>query len=153
MSKSTFNMSNKIGQMGEYVSLKYIRQKDAGAHKAGGGNYPDGDIRLSSGDLVEVKTDLEMASSRNHYIELSHKGKPSGLSTTKSKWWFVVTATKIVVCKTEKLREAVKTLRKTSKTNDDEKLMGYCLMPKSVLNDIKENVVSHGCHISLTRFA
>ena len=153
MAKSEFNMSDKLGQMGEYAALTHIQKKDSGAVKAGNGNYPDGDIRLSNGDLVEVKTDLKMASSGNHYIEMSHKGKPSGLTATKSKWWFVVTATKIIICEVEKLREAVASARINTKENDDGKLMGYYLMPKHVLNEVKTKVVSHGCHISFTRFS
>lgn len=46
-------------------------------------------ILMDRGGKVEVKRDFKARETGNVFVELLHRGKPSGLSTTESEWWAV----------------------------------------------------------------
>jgi len=41
---------------------------------------------------IEVKTDFEYHKTGNFYIEYQSRGKPSGISTTKAKYWALISS-------------------------------------------------------------
>lgn len=65
---------------------------------------------FSEGDTIEVKTDFKAHKTGNIAIEVSSFGKPSGLVTTTSKYWYVHLAKKDfgIMVKTEKLRSIIR---------------------------------------------
>ena len=45
---------------------------------------------IVTGDKTEVKSERDIwVGTRNHYVEISSRGKPSGIQTTEAKWWTI----------------------------------------------------------------
>jgi hypothetical protein len=45
---------------------------------------------IVAGDKTEVKSERDIwANTGNHYVEISSRGKPSGIQTTEAKWWTI----------------------------------------------------------------
>ena len=44
-------------------------------------------ILQEGGDTIEVKSDKRASQTGNIYVELTYKGKPSGITKSKAKWW------------------------------------------------------------------
>jgi hypothetical protein len=68
--------------------------------------------RLLSNDddrlTVEVKADYRAASTGRHFVELSARGKPSGLMVTQSAYWAVaLDSGSVVMVPVERMRELV----------------------------------------------
>jgi len=85
----TFDRDLKIGKKYEQVVLEAIRQKYSQAFIQEG-YCKEWDIyipELSFG--IEVKSDKKSMHTGNIVIEIEFNGKPSALSTTKSKYWVI----------------------------------------------------------------
>ena len=67
--------------------------------------------------LIEVKRDSKAAQSGNLAVELSSRGKPSGLSTTTAADWIFDTGNEVIRVNVDRLRELAEAAPKL-KTND-----------------------------------
>ena len=102
---------------------------------------------IVAGDKTEVKSERDIwANTGNHYVEISSRGKPSGIQTTEAKWWFINFFNKDKLCfsitvSVESLKKLVKEGRKHKgwkkiPGGDDNTSMGI-LVPITALIGIR----------------
>lgn len=88
--KNTFDADLKVGKIGEETILTLIHKKYPKAY-LGTGYQPKYDIFIPEKDFgIEVKTDRMSRKTGNVAIECEYKGMPSGIHTTKSKYWIII---------------------------------------------------------------
>lgn len=88
--------------------------------------------RILEKEKIEVKTDLKAKKTGNIFIEFESREKPSGIATTKAKWWFNWIDEDIgILIKTDILKEKLRELVK----NDDSAIRsgGDCNTSKGIV--------------------
>lgn len=60
-------------------------------------------VLLSAGNDVEVKSDKRAHQTGNIYVELTFKGKPSGINTSRATWWVYEMQGRFLVIRREDL--------------------------------------------------
>ena len=86
---STFQEDLKVGKLYENIVLNKIKRIYPKAHIIDG-YCKDWDIFVPELNFgVEVKSDKKSLHTGNIVIEVEMNGKPSALSTSKSKWWVI----------------------------------------------------------------
>tara|TARA_R100001163_G_C5063342_1_gene200603 strand:- start:263 stop:616 length:354 start_codon:yes stop_codon:yes gene_type:complete len=88
---------------------------------------------------IEVKTDLMAANTGNVFIEYECRGKPSGLSTTKSDFYCIAIEYLLIILPTAKLKEVVRPFLRTSRDvkGGDDNLSKGILLPIKTLIKLK----------------
>lgn len=79
------------GEAGEQIVMQYLTDS------ANGGTF-----------TVEVKTDRRAAETGNVFIELTAKGKKSGILTTKAKWFTILAGENMYTYRADTFREFVR---------------------------------------------
>ena len=94
-------------------------------------------------DAVEVKTDNKVSSTGRLYIEKESRGKPSGISTSKAKYWALVldggsySRQVFVIIETDRLRELCRLSGKGNvKGGDSDTSRGYLISLPTLLKPL-----------------
>ena len=110
------------------------------------------DIYIPSLDAgVEVKYDPMSQDTGNIVVEVEYNGKPSALTTTKSRWWVVHTGNEMILTTPARIQYAIKSRQLTKKTftgaGDTHPKQAYLVK----VNTLKHNalkVVTDIIHVS-----
>ena len=96
------------------------------------------DIYIPSRSMgIEIKYDKMSQKTGNIVVEIEFNGKPSALSTTKSKYWFFDIDVKTLVVETDTLKKMVKSLRVSTFTaKGDSKEKKAYLIKQKMIEDI-----------------
>jgi hypothetical protein len=120
----TFHRDLQEGNLIEQKHLKIIQQKYPDAYKIQG-YCKEWDIFIPSKNFgIEIKSDKMSQLTGNIVVEINFNGKPSALSTTKSKYWIFDTGIKTLIVLVDDLKKLVKqfqTRRFTAKGDTKEK--------------------------------
>ena len=101
---------------------------------------------IVAGDKTEVKSERDIwANTGNHYVEISSRGKPSGIDKTEAKWWFHILELKnkeysMLVFRVARLKKIANKYKKTH-----TKEIGDYRASKCVVIPIKE-LFSEKCY-------
>ena len=148
MQLSNFDKDLSRGKVGEHIVLGILKDKGASIID---GEYKGGDILLSDGHMIEVKTDYESANTRNHFVETMCNHKNSGIRTTMSKWWVVVTANAVSFCYPSAIKAQEELSRNVSFVNEDGYLVKGYLIPFVILSKILKKKVPHNINLALQK--
>lgn len=91
MANLEFNSDLKLGNDGEDIVIRFLENK--GCKYLGSNNDNKFDIKMETNGVettYEIKTDVKCAplfDTGNIFIEFESRNKPSGISTTKAKWF------------------------------------------------------------------
>jgi hypothetical protein len=98
-----FKNDLELGQKFEDYILGKIKKKYPKAYRIEGENK-DGDIYIPEiKEMVECKFDRMAHKTGNIALEVEYKGNPSGIVTSKSKWWAVGIYEKYAIIPKEEL--------------------------------------------------
>ena len=89
---------------------------------------------------VEVKHDRMASDTGNLAIEVAYRGQPSGIMTSRAKWWVIVVGSLAVIIKTDKLQKFVLAGKFREVPAGDGKLATVRLVP---LDRLKEHSKAH----------
>ena len=107
----------ETGKVYEKKALELIQKKYPKAFIQDG-YFLEWDIYIPELDMgVEVKSDAQYQKTGNFYVEYECNGKPSGIATTKSKYYYIY-LDKLYILKTEDLKDKC---RKYLNTKKDKK--------------------------------
>jgi len=107
----------ETGKVYEKKALELIQKKYPKAFIQDG-YFLEWDIYIPELDVgVEVKSDAQYQKTGNFYVEYECNGKPSGIATTKSKYYYIY-LDKLYILKTEDLKDKC---RKYLNTKKDKK--------------------------------
>lgn len=99
-----FNEDLKLGHRFEEFVLKRVRLRYPNAKRIDG-EYKGGDIYIPEiNEMVECKFDRMAHKTGNIALEVGYKGNPSGIVTSKSKWWAVGIKKGFFIILTEELK-------------------------------------------------
>ncbi len=98
MNRKDFDLDLKAGEEGERLLMSILREK-----------------------TIEVKRDYLSQETGNIAIEIESRGQPSGIMTTKADYWahLLEQEKKIVIFRTDKLKELVKESTRRISGGDD----------------------------------
>lgn len=104
----TFYKDLKSGKIVEDKFLEIIKKKYPDAYIIDG-YCKEWDIFIPGQNFgIEVKSDQKSQYTGNIVVEIMFNGKPSALSTTKSKYWIFYTGKKFIKVRVKDLKELVK---------------------------------------------
>ena len=107
----------ETGKVYEKKALKLIQKKYPKAYIQDG-YFLEWDIYIPELDMgVEVKSDAQYKKTGNFYVEYECNDKPSGIATTKAKYYYIY-LDKLYILKTEDLKDKC---RKYLNTKKDKK--------------------------------
>lgn len=131
--REKFEKDLKTGKKFEEHALQLIQKKYPKAYIEDG-YFLEWDIFIPELQIgVEVKSDAQYKATGNFYVEYFCNGKPSGISTTKAKMYYIY-LDKLYILKTEDLKEKC---RKYINTKRDKK-GGDNMASKGIILPIKE---------------
>ena len=123
----------ETGKVYEKKALELIQKKYPKAFIQDG-YFLEWDIYIPELDMgVEVKSDAQYQKTGNFYVEYECNGKPSGIATTKSKYYYIY-LDKLYILKTEDLKDKC---RKYLNTKKDKK-GGDNMASKGIIIPIQE---------------
>ena len=123
----------ETGKVYEKKALELIQKKYPKAFIQDG-YFLEWDIYIPELDMgVEVKSDAQYQKTGNFYVEYECNGKPSGIATTKSKYYYIY-LDKLYILKTEDLKDKC---RKYLNTKRDKK-GGDNMASKGIIIPIQE---------------
>lgn len=104
----TFHRDLELGKQIEKLHLKIIQQTFPDAYIIDG-YCKEWDIWIPSQKMgIEIKSDQKSRYTGNIVVEIEFNGKPSALSTTKSKYWIFYTGEKSIMVDVDDLKTLVK---------------------------------------------
>jgi len=131
--REKFEKDLATGKIYETQALKLIQQKYPKAHIING-YYKEWDIYIPELNIgVEVKSDAQYKKTGNFYVEYFCNGKPSGIATTKAKYYYIY-LDDLYIVKTEDLKAKC---RKYINTDRDKK-GGDNMASKGIILPINE---------------
>ncbi len=86
---------------------------------------------------VEVKRDLKAAETGNVAVEISYRGQPSGIMTSKANWWAIVLEREALITKTTTLQRFTLTGDFKEVSAGDNRASVVRLVPVAQLKDLK----------------
>ena len=123
----------ETGKVYEKKALELI-QKDYPKAYIQDGYFLEWDIYIPELDMgVEVKSDAQYKKTGNFYVEYECNDKPSGIATTKAKYYYIY-LDKLYILKTEDLKDKC---RKYLNTKKDKK-GGDNMASKGIIIPIQE---------------
>ena len=123
----------ETGKVYEKKALELIQKKYPKAFIQDG-YFLEWDIYIPELDMgVEVKSDAQYKKTGNFYVEYECNGKPSGIATTKAKYYYIY-LDKLYILKTEDLKDKC---RKYLNTKKDKK-GGDNMASKGIIIPINE---------------
>ena len=104
----------------QFASLLVQARKNGVADKKFDLNLAEGKIAeaelASILETVEVKRDFQSYRTGNVAVEYAYKGAPSGITSTKAKWWAFFTSSEVcILIQTYKLRDIISQYLGTSR--------------------------------------
>jgi hypothetical protein len=84
----TFTRQLSIGHYAEDIVEDYLKDKEIKNKRNHDNRW---DFQLENGKRIEVKFDIKSKETGNLAIEVTQKGKPSGLTTTESDYYLFIT--------------------------------------------------------------
>ena len=121
------------GKVFENKALALIKQKYPQAYIIDG-YYKEWDIYIPELEMgVEVKSDAQYQKTGNFYVEYECRKQPSGISTTKSKYYFIYLDV-LYIIKTDVLKNKCRKYLNTKK----DKIGGDYKASKGIIIPIKE---------------
>tara|TARA_Y100000385_G_scaffold26760_1_gene25409 strand:+ start:81 stop:482 length:402 start_codon:yes stop_codon:yes gene_type:complete len=131
--REKFQKDLQTGQLYEKKALELIQKKYPKAYIQDG-YFLEWDIYIPELDMgVEVKSDAQYKKTGNFYVEYECNGKPSGIATTKAKYYYIY-LDKLYILKTEDLKDKC---RKYFNTKRDKK-GGDNMASKGIIIPINE---------------
>lgn len=106
--KTNWDPRLKEGEEAEKELLAHIQRLYPTAKKIEG-NFKDYDIYISDINTIEVKYDVKAQQTGNFAFEIRSHGIPSGLSTTKARWFVTVDTMKFYFFETVRLKDYIRT--------------------------------------------
>ena len=133
---STFDEDYKRGRKVEETILNAIKNKYPEAYIQEG-YFKDWDIFIPELKFgIEVKYDIESIQTGNYLIETKDNGKPSGLTTSKAKYWVIYDGDSYLWLLTENIKKCIadNNLKKiTYSPKEDKKTKEGYLIKKEIL--------------------
>ena len=121
------------GKVFEKKALKLIQKKYPKAYMIEG-KFKEWDIYIPELEIgVEVKSDAQYQKTGNFYVEYECRKQPSGISTTKSKYYFIY-LDMLYIIKTDVLKNKCRKYLNTIK----DKIGGDYKASKGIIIPIKE---------------
>lgn len=121
------------GKVFENKALTLIKQKYPQAYIIDG-YYKEWDIYIPELEMgIEVKSDAQYQKTGNFYVEYECRKQPSGISTTKSKYYFIYLDV-LYIIKTDVLKNKCRKYLNTKK----DKIGGDYKASKGIIIPIKE---------------
>ena len=131
--REKFEKDLATGKKYENQALKLIQKDFPKAHIIDG-YYKEWDIYIPELKIgVEVKSDAQYKKTGNFYVEYFCNGKPSGIATTKAKYYYIY-LDKLYILKTDDLKAKC---RKYLNTDRDKK-GGDNMASKGIIIPINE---------------
>ena len=131
--REKFEKDLATGKKYENQALKLIQKDFPKAHIIDG-YYKEWDIYIPELKIgVEVKSDAQFKKTGNFYVEYFCNGKPSGIATTKAKYYYIY-LDKLYILKTDDLKAKC---RKYLNTDRDKK-GGDNMASKGIIIPINE---------------
>lgn len=121
------------GKVFEKKALNLIQKKYPNAYMIEG-KFKEWDIYIPELEMgIEVKSDAQYQKTGNFYVEYECRKKPSGISTTKSKYYFIYLDA-LYIIKTDVLKNKCRKYLNTIK----DKIGGDYKASKGIIIPIKE---------------
>ena len=131
--REKFEKDLATGKIYENQALKLIQKDYPKAHIIDG-YYKEWDIYIPELKIgVEVKSDAQYKKTGNFYVEYFCNGKPSGIATTKAKYYYIY-LDELYILKTDDLKQKC---RKYLNTDRDKK-GGDNMASKGIIIPINE---------------
>lgn len=130
---NTWNKTKVDGDNGEKAVAKYCESNGFEATRIPGDSNYDIQVRHpSTGQQwrVEVKNDQKALETGNVAIEVSHRGKPSGINTTSADWFINIVGNTAYVAKMDELHKHIVGRQHhdhLTAMGDDKLARGYCI--------------------------
>ena len=132
--REKFEKDLATGKIYENQALKLIQKDYPKAHIIDG-YYKEWDIYIPELKIgVEVKSDAQYKKTGNFYVEYFCNGKPSGIATTKAKYYYIY-LDELYILKTDDLKQKC---RKYLNTDRDKK-GGDNMASKGIIIPINES--------------
>lgn len=122
-----FDEDLPIGELAEELARKAL--EDYLGYPVRHDSKKTHDLMTDRGERIEVKYDRKWQDTGNVAVEYKCRDKLSGLAVTKADWWVQVLGADVYICRTEELKQHLKTHKYPQVTGGDDKKSDLILLP------------------------